>query len=339
MGTVPQVNAPCAQRAPPRRRLALVCCAPLDDPPMSSLAHRLRFVAAWLPRGLLGLALAACAGAAEPPAGGHAPLLWEVKSPTNSVYIFGSMHVARQDFYPLPKPVEDAYHRADELVVEVDVTDPSAMARSVPLLTYAPPDSLDQHLTPEVWKEVAAESAESKQDVSLLKPLKPAILASVLVVDTLEKHGYDPKAGIDLHFLTSAHADAKRVVELESAEFQAGVLGGLTDDEGNAMLGDTLEEMRSGELVRSTDQLAAAWKAGDGDAIARLLREANKDPASRKIFAKLFDDRNPAMADKIAALASQPQHAFVVIGAGHLAGENNVLDLLKAKGLQVRRVP
>lgn len=306
---------------------------------MSLLAHRFRFAAAWLPRSLLGLALAACAAAAEPPAGGRAPLLWEVKSPTNSIYVFGSMHVARQDFYPLPKLVEDVYHRADELVVEVDVTDPGAMARTLPLLTYAPPDSLEKHVTPQVWKELEAASADSKQDVSALQPLKPAILASVLVVDTLEKHGYDPKAGIDLHFLSSAHADAKRVVELESAEFQAGVLGGLTDDEGNAMLGDTLQEMRSGELVRSTDQLAAAWKAGDGEAIGRLLREANKDPASRKIFAKLFDERNPAMADKIAALASQPEHAFVVIGAGHLSGDGNVLDLLKAKGLQVRRVP
>ena len=45
------------------------------------------------------------------------------------------------------------------------------------------------------------------------------------------------------------------------------------------------------------------------------------------------------MADKIAALASGPEHALIVIGAGHLAGQNNVLDLLKAKGLQVRRLP
>jgi uncharacterized protein YbaP (TraB family) len=306
---------------------------------MSFSANRFaRCVGAWLLRGLLGLALAACAGAAEPPASGRS-LLWEVKSPTNSVYILGSMHVARQDFYPLPKPVEDAYRKADELVVEVDVTDQTAMVKSIPLLTYMPPDSLDQHLSPEVWKQLQAQSAESKQDVATLEPLKPAMLTSVLIVDTLEKHGYDAKAGIDLHFLSIAHADGKKVVELESAEFQAGVLGGLTDEEGNAMLGDTLEEMRSGELVRSTDQLAAAWKAGDDEALGRLLREANKDPASKKIFVKLFDERNPAMAEKIAALTSQPRNALVVIGAGHLTGDNNVLDLLKAKGLKVRRVP
>jgi uncharacterized protein YbaP (TraB family) len=294
--------------------------------------------AAWPRTCLLALALAGCAGAAEPPAAGK-PLLWEVKSSTNSVYVLGSMHVATRDFYPLPQPVEDAYRKSDELVVEVDVTDQAEMAKSIPLLTYAPPDSLDQHVSPEVWKAVEAESAETKQDPATLKPLKPAMLASLLIVDALAKHGYDPQAGIDLHFLTSAHADSKRIVELESAEFQAGVLGGLTDEEGNAMLGDTLEEMRTGELQRSTDELAAAWKAGDAESIGRLLREANRDPASKKIFAKLFDERNPGMADKIATLASEPGHALVVIGAGHLTGDHNVLDLLKARGLQVRRLP
>ena len=297
-----------------------------------------RGILARLRRGLLGLALAAGAAGAEPAAGAKA-LLWEVKSATHSVYVFGSMHVARSDFYPLPKAVEDAYRQADELVVEVDISDLAKVSRSIPLLTYAPPDSLDKHVSPQVWKQLEAVSSRSRQDVAALKSLRPATLASALVVGALSEHGYDPQAGVDLHFLASAHADAKRVIELESAEFQAGVLAGLTDDEGDAMLRETLEETQSGELLTNADRLASAWKAGDDEAIARLLREANKDAASQKIFSKLFDERNPAMADKIAALASGPEHALIVIGAGHLAGQNNVLDLLKAKGLQVRRLP
>lgn len=297
-----------------------------------------RGILARLRCGLLGLALAAGAAGAEPAAGAKA-LLWEVKSATHSVYVFGSMHVARSDFYPLPKAVEDAYRQADELVVEVDISDLTKVSRSIPLLTYAPPDSLDKHVSPQVWKQLEAVSSRSRQDVDALKSLRPATLASALVVGALSEHGYDPQAGVDLHFLASAHADAKRVIELESAEFQAGVLAGLTDDEGDAMLRETLEETQSGELLTNADRLASAWKAGDDEAIARLLREANKDAASKKIFSKLFDERNPAMADKIAALASGPEHALIVIGAGHLAGQNNVLDLLKAKGLQVRRLP
>jgi hypothetical protein len=161
----------------------------------------------------------------------------------------------------------------------------------------------------------------------------------MLAVSVLAAHGYDPQAGIDLHFLDSAHADGKRIVELETPDFQARILGGMSDADGEAMLSETLEEMRSDDLVRATDDLAAAWKSGDEESVARLLREANKDEASKRLFAKLFDERNPAMADKIAAVASGSEHALVVIGAGHLAGHNSVLELLKAKGLQVRQLP
>ena len=41
--------------------------------------------------------------------------------------------------------------------------------------------------------------------------------------------GYDPKYGVDLHFIDQARADRKKVVELESVEFQARTLGGLSD--------------------------------------------------------------------------------------------------------------
>jgi uncharacterized protein YbaP (TraB family) len=287
-------------------------------------------------RALLGLALVACAAGAQP-AGGGKLLLWEVKSATNSVYVFGSMHVAKPEIYPLPQPVEDAYRRADRLVVEADVTDQARVVKSFALLTYTPPDSLDKHVSPELWKQL--EATPSAGDMAALKMLKPAALASILVFGALAAHGYDPEGGIDLHFLNIAHTDAKQVVELESAEFQASILGGLTDEEGNAMLSQTLEEARSGELVSEADKLASAWKAGDDESLARLLREANKDGASKKIYTKLIDERNPAMAEKIAAMASGSGRAFVVIGAGHLAGDKNVLELLKAKGLQVRRLP
>jgi hypothetical protein len=298
----------------------------------------LRRLRAWLRCGLIAALALGCAATAAPAAAGKL-FLWEVKSGAHTVYVFGSMHAARQDFYPLPAIVEDAYRQADELVVEVDITDQQKVAATLPLLTYAPPDSLEQHLSAGVWKQLQSAAQASGSDVAVFKPLKPAIVASGLLVGALLKHGYDPKAGIDLHFLAAAHADGKPIVELETVQFQAGVLGGLSDEEGDAMLGETLEEMRSGELLTMADQLAAAWKAGDDEALGRLLREENRDPASKRIFVKLFDDRNPAMAEKIAALAAGPGRALVVIGAGHLSGDNNVLQLLQARGLQVRQLP
>ena len=295
----------------------------------------------WARSCFLGLAFAASAVAAQSsPASAGKIFLWEVKSATNSAYVFGSIHAARADFYPLPRVVEDAYRQADELAVEVDITNQAEVSKTMPLLIYAPPDSLERHVSPEVWKSLQSALASTVQErQELLGHLKAGALASALVLAELASHGYDPQAGIDRHFLASAHADGKKVIELESAQFQAGILGGLSDEEGDAMLKETLKEAHSGELARITDQVVAAWRAGDTKEVARLLRESNHDAASKRIFARLFDERNPGMADRIAALATGSSHAFVVIGAGHLASEKSVLQLLMDKGLQVRQLP
>ncbi|HEX7156164.1 MAG TPA: TraB/GumN family protein [Burkholderiaceae bacterium] len=301
-----------------------------------SREYSLRRIAARMLACLLGVAFVACAAAAEAGAGGRI-FLWEIKSATNSVYLFGSLHVARPDFYPLPRTVEDAYRQADELVVELDVTDPAKVARGVPLLMYSPPDSLDKHLSPETWKMLEAMTAAAKQDAASLKPLKPALLVSALMMGALASHDYKPQAGIDRHFLQLAHADAKPVVDLETAEFQAAILSGLSDEDGDMMLREMIDELRTGDLLHNIEDLSAAWRAGDVESTARLMHEANKDPASQRLYTKLFDERNGPLADKIASLAAGPKRALVVIGAGHLAGENSVVDLLKAKGLQVRQ--
>ncbi|HLP31658.1 MAG TPA: TraB/GumN family protein, partial [Geothrix sp.] len=52
-------------------------------------------------------------------------LFYVVRSPLTTAYLFGSVHLGRSDFYPLPPQVEQAFARSDLLVLEVD---PAAMS-------------------------------------------------------------------------------------------------------------------------------------------------------------------------------------------------------------------
>src|SRR5207253_1554816 len=88
--------------------------------------------------GALLLALALPAAAAN--------FLWEVKSVTNRIYLFGTVHAAKQEWYPLPAAVEEAYADSAVLVVEADVTDKAAMDKTAPLMIYTPPDTLKNHV-------------------------------------------------------------------------------------------------------------------------------------------------------------------------------------------------
>lgn len=263
-------------------------------------------------------------------------LLWEMKSSTNTVYLFGSIHLAKANFYPLPKVVEAAYRQAQVLAVEADITDAVASKNTLPLLSYAAPDNLQQHLTPATWQNLQSVAGQS---AGQFQQLKPAVVAVGLTIGAFTRQGYDPAYGIDLHFIERAKSDHKQLIELESLAFQAGVLGGLSDAEGDALLKQTLEAFSQGEALREAEAMIAAWKSGDAAALGKIFQEAaHKDAGSQKLMKLLLDDRNVGMTQKIKQLLADGSKAFVVVGAGHLVGTNSIIDVLQKQGVQVRRI-
>jgi uncharacterized protein len=281
---------------------------------------------------LLGAAASAQPPSMQPAKG----VLWEIKSATNRIYLFGSIHMANADFYPLPQAVEAAYQQEDTLAVEADPTDPSATEKAIPLLTYAAPDKLEKHLSEQTWRQLKAMAGPAAEP---FQALRPAMLVTAFTLQFFLQQGYEPKYGIDLHFIHQAKADQKKLVELESMEFQAGVLGGLSDADGDAMVREILRGLRSGTLLLETEAMIDAWKSGNAQALAAVLRTAaNKDAGSRKIMKRLLDDRNVGMAQKISRMLEAGDKAFVVVGAGHVVGANSIVRILQKQGLQIRQI-
>ena len=46
--------------------------------------------------------------------------LWQVQSPTSTVYLLGSIHLMKKEMYPLNPVIENAFNKSDYLVVEVN---------------------------------------------------------------------------------------------------------------------------------------------------------------------------------------------------------------------------
>ncbi|MFZ6654940.1 TraB/GumN family protein [Undibacterium sp. TJN19] len=263
-------------------------------------------------------------------------ILWEVKSASNTAYLFGSIHLAKASFYPLPETVENAYKKADTLVVEVDATDAKSAKEAFPLFTYAAPDKLENHISKKTWESLQAMVGPA---ASQFQNLKPAIVATALSIGIFKQQGYDPSKGVDVHYIQRAKTDKKDVVELESTVFQAGVLGGLNDEDADAMLAQTLDGLKSGETLTQTAGMIAAWKSGDAEALAKILQDAaNKDTGSQKLMKLLLDDRNVGMTQKITGMLEGGKKLFIVVGAGHLSGANSIIELMEKQGLEVKQI-
>jgi uncharacterized protein len=94
-------------------------------------------------------------------------------------------------------------------------------------------------------------------------------------------------------------------------------------------------------VVRDDDSspdgsLAEAWRNGD---FARIEAETRRgmlaDPELREA---LFTGRNRAWTARIAGLLGRGERVFVAVGAAHMAGEDGVPEMLRARGFTVRRI-
>ena len=264
--------------------------------------------------------------------------LWKVQSKTSTAYVLGSLHLATKDIYPLHQKIENAFEQSDSLVVEANVNDikkidiQKLMERAI----YPDNDTLEKHISPETLDWLKKETGELGIPFELQNKQKPWFLAMTLVSLESIKLGLDPNLGIDQYFLSKAEGK-KKILELESMDYQISLLSGFSDKEQELFLIYTLKDLHI--MEQEVNQLIQAWTSGDTKSMESLLtRSVSEDKRLSTIFEKLIFERNRRMVSKIEDFLQTKGTYFVIVGAGHLVGDQGVIELLKGKGYLIEQL-
>ena len=280
----------------------------------------------------IAMACAAAAHAAEARTFG-----WKASGKGGVIYLIGSIHVMTPDFYPLNPALEAAFKDSDLLVEEVDMAemlDPTAQLRVLSRGMLPGDQSLEKLISPATLALVKKVTGDLGPAGQPLMRFKPWMLAIALQGLELQKAGYDPELGLDKHFYDQAKTAGKSVQGLETADYQISVFDGMTMEQQDRMLAQTLKELET-ELA-SVGKLAEAWKGGDVPTVERIVQsELKSEP---QMYQRLLVDRNKAWLPKIEALFNRSGHALVVVGAAHLVGADGIVAMLKAKGYTVEQL-
>ena len=201
--------------------------------------------------------------AAGPLQAGENPIfMWQVKSETATVSLVGSIHVGKPDFFPLAEPFETAFASVPVLAVEVDMTDPANLQKSGVLIMQKGMlpggTTLQDRLSPELWKRMEEYAAESNMNLAMYSKLKPGLVAMVMVLEEYKKQGYDPELGIDMHFLEAAKEQGKEIRELESIEAQLDLFFSIDDQLDDILMAEFLDQMD--EIVTMTEEMVGCGK-------------------------------------------------------------------------------
>ncbi len=262
--------------------------------------------------------------------------LWSVEAGGNTVYLLGSLHVLKADAYPLAAAIEEAYSSSRKVVFETDMnamTNPAVQQKMLALGLYPEGQTLDQHLSGQTKNLLKQKMSELGLPMQQFARFRPWFIALTLATFELQRLGYNPMYGIDMHFFGRAKEDEKELGFFEPVEYQIDLLGKMTNQDQESFLNQTLEEMDI--VAELAADMTAYWESGDAENLYQLMNRSFKDhPGIRD---RLLIQRNKNWTSQIEALMKENKIVLIIVGAGHLVGPDSVIDQLKKKGYSVKQ--
>lgn len=281
---------------------------------------------------LVSLVCLAGAPDAQAPAGHHS--LWRVHGLHNSVYLLGSVHFLKPTDYPLPAAIPAAYSNCPVVAFETDLGQMQEPAKQKELLEKArlpAGETLRQQLTPDTFQKFKNHLHDSGFPGDIFNTLKPAVAAMTLELLEMEKLGFNPDYGVDQHFYQRARSDGKKILALETVDFQIDLLTAISAEQGERLMKTTLEEID--DTKRQLNEMISSWRTGNAGGLEKLLLHAlANEPALEK---RMLTDRNRRWLPHVEEWARGTQNVMVIVGAGHLVGTNGVVSLLTRQGWTV----
>jgi uncharacterized protein YbaP (TraB family) len=264
--------------------------------------------------------------------------LWEVASSTTTVYALGSIHLMKQEMYPLNPTIENAFDKSAFLVVEVNSlnVDPAKMQQIMLKGMYQGDKTLKDDLSDETFSMLKTHLEKMNIPMANLVKFKPGMIVMTLANIQLMKLGFSPEYGIDMYFLKKAQGKIP-ILELETMDEQMELLLGDSLNDDLILKNSILEWEQTKETM---DTVISLWNDGNADQMANLIikEPLQENPELLPVYQKFFFDRNKKMTNKIKGFLATEQIYFVVVGSGHLIGENGIISLLKKAGYTVNQL-
>jgi uncharacterized protein YbaP (TraB family) len=260
--------------------------------------------------------------------------LWSVRSEKSTVYILGSIHILREDAYPLPEEIERVYSCCSMVVFETDLdgmSDIESQNRMMKLGMYQHGQGLSKNITPETYRLLEKRMTAAGLPIKSFEQFKPWFVSLSLAGAEIKRLGYDPGLGIDRYFFNKAKKDKREMFFLESNQYQLDLMAAMDRRQQESFLRETLKEIDLIEMMAS--DMVNAWMNGDAEKLYSVTKAGFEEHPD--IYYRFFVQRNKKWLPVIENLAQQGKDVLVIVGAGHLVGEENLIDLLRNKGYEV----
>jgi len=258
-------------------------------------------------------------------------LLWKVEgNGIQTSYVFGTFHLIPQEDFILKDKVKKAMDETGVTVLELDMDDPNLTTEMQSLVVLKDGKQLQSFMDEAEYEQLDTYLKEKVGvGMQVFNSMKPLAINSMITTTFMGAQ----TASYETELIKYTTAQQKEVLGLETAAFQIGVFDAFPYDE---QIDQIVEFINEPDKTRDLfAEMITTYKEEDVSGLYDFMEEyLAEDPELQKA---LLDNRNKDWVKKIPEF-SKKQKVFYAVGAGHLGGENGLINLLLKEGYTVTPV-
>lgn len=279
--------------------------------------------------------------------------MWEGTSPGGNKMIFiGTLHAARDSFYPLQDRIKNAYDQAETVAVECNTEGAGGEQADLELqrkMRSTDGTLLKDRLSPEAYSVFSDQLSQLGDTQEKYMDYRPWAAYETLNALMVRSSDIKTGSGIDYYFMKNAAKDGKQLYELENIRIQTDMVTEQPDKLYDALFRLSKGQTRQDCLDEIT-QFYEAWLKGDLDSIAALTAVPSDDELKNAGMSEeditliknrqkiQVDDRSVGMINGIKQLFAAGKKTLVAVGAAHFIGDSGIIALLEKEGYTFKRI-
>ncbi len=257
-------------------------------------------------------------------------LLWQVSGNglASPSYVYGTIHMICKEDFLLSNTLKDKFDASKSVYLEIDMDDPSIMMKTA-MLSIMKDHTLKDIMTAKDYEEISAYVKDSLgMPMMIFNRMKPMTLMSLLYTKVLSC----PSESYEQRFMEMAKQQKKEIKGLERIEDQMAVFDKIPDSLEAQMILEMIRKMP--EQREQFARMVSSYKKEDLGSLGDEMSNSTEWKGFEDI---MLVDRNKNWIPVMSAAMKTGTQLFA-IGAGHLAGKDGVITLLRKSGFKVEPV-
>lgn len=258
--------------------------------------------------------------------------LWKIEGNglEKASYLFGTIHITCDA--TLEDDVKKALDETSQVVLEVDMDDPEMMTKMMGGMYMKDGKKISDFVSEEEY--VVIDSMLTKEvgmPLKMFETMKPFFVISMLYPKMIDC----PMQSFEQELMKVAKEQEEEILGLETIESQMQIFEDIPYEDQVADLLRTAKDNLEYDK-KTFNKMLEVYKDENITAMIEMMDDENSVAVS-KHQDKLLHNRNKNWISKIEEFAKD-QPTFFGVGAGHLAGEFGVIQLLREAGYTVTAV-